>query len=186
MVSISNNAVLMFAAAHSIYTINAQSTPSNWRDIHEGYSGYPAGQMLEIALRRTHKDEKLEMFKWRAEFIAQLGVQPGPQVEREWESISAVPANTGDGTWTGMTLWENQQRWHDMGNMLWDGGNSPVVNGWLKTMNMTLLHVKPMTDDFDIHTLAQTNDEVLEMGILNYPTQDSSKTLTEINAVSSN
>jgi hypothetical protein len=46
--------------------------------------------MLEIALRRTHSD-KLEMFKWRSQFIAMLSAQPGPLVEREWHSIWAFP-----------------------------------------------------------------------------------------------
>ena len=60
--------------------------PANWRDVKDGVGGYPAGPMLEIALRRTHSD-KLEMFKWRSEFIAMLSAQPGPLVEREWHSI---------------------------------------------------------------------------------------------------
>lgn len=38
---------------------------NNWREIKEGVDGFPAGPMLEIALRRTHAD-KLEMFKWRS------------------------------------------------------------------------------------------------------------------------
>ena len=51
--------------------------PTNWRDIKDGVGGYPAGPMLEIALRRTLSN-KLEMFKWRSEFIAMLSAQPGP------------------------------------------------------------------------------------------------------------
>ena len=62
---------------------DASPLPANWRDIKDGVGGYPAGPMLEIALRRTHAD-KLEMFKWRSEFIAMLSAQPGPLVEREW------------------------------------------------------------------------------------------------------
>jgi hypothetical protein len=64
--------------------------PANWRDVKDGVGGYPAGAMLEIALRRTHSD-KLEMFKWRSQFIAMLSAQPGPLVEREWHSIWAFP-----------------------------------------------------------------------------------------------
>lgn len=74
----------------------------DWRNVLEGVDGYPAGNMLEIALRRT-QDDKIEMFKWRSEFIAMLGVQPGALVEREWKSLSASPPLTGAGTWTGMT-----------------------------------------------------------------------------------
>jgi hypothetical protein len=90
--------------------------PANWRDIKDGVGGYPAGPMLEIALRRT--SDKLEMFKWRSEFIAMLSAQPGPLVEREWHSIWGLPENLGAGTWTGMTWWENQQKWQNMANML--------------------------------------------------------------------
>lgn len=141
------------------------SLPDNWRDIKEGVDGYPAGPMLEIALRRTHSD-KLEMFKWRSEFISMLSAQPGPLVEREWRSISGIPANTGAGTWTGMTWWENQQRWQDMANMLFP---SPVTGNWLQTIHMTLVFVKPMDDTFDLRTLAQSGEEVLEMGLLVSP-----------------
>jgi hypothetical protein len=83
-------------------TIGSSQVPTNWRDIKDGVGGYPAGPMLEIALRHTHAD-KLEMFKWRSEFIAMLSAQPGPLVEREWHSIWGLPANTGAGTWTGRT-----------------------------------------------------------------------------------
>jgi hypothetical protein len=76
---------------------NLQSGSDDWRSVLEGVDGYPAGNMLEIALRRTQPD-KLEMFKWRSEFIAMLGVQPGPEVEREWKTISSWPPVTGGGT----------------------------------------------------------------------------------------
>ena len=142
------------------------AAPENWRDIKEGVDGYPAGPMLEIALRRTHSD-KLEMFKWRSEFISMLSVQPGSLVEREWHSISGIPANTGAGTWTGMTWWENQQRWQDMANMLFP---SPVTGNWLQTIHMTLIFVKPLDQDFDLRTLAQSGEEVLELGLLVFPT----------------
>ena len=102
--------------------------------------GYPAGPMLEIAVRHTHSD-KLEMFKWRSEFIAMLSAQPGPLVEREWHSVWGLPENTGAGTWTGMTWWENQQRWQDMANMLFP---TPVAEKWLQTLDMTLVFVKPL------------------------------------------
>ena len=148
----------------------ASRLAENWRDIKEGVDGYPAGPMLEIALRRTHSD-KLEMFKWRSEFISKLSAQPGPLVEREWRSLSGVPANTGAGTWTGMTWWENQQRWHDMANTVFP---SPVTNNWLQTINMTLIFVKPIDEDFDLRTLAQSGEEVLEMGLLVFPTRDPS------------
>jgi len=137
----------------------------NWREVKEGIDGYPSGPMLEIALRRTHAD-KLEMFKWRSEFISMLGVQPGAIVEREWHSISGIPQNTGAGTWTGMTWWENQQRWHDMANMLFP---SPVTGNWLKTINMTLIFVKPLDPRFDLRTLAQSENEILELGFLVFP-----------------
>ncbi|MEM9555696.1 MAG: hypothetical protein AAGC60_15680 [Acidobacteriota bacterium] len=138
----------------------------DWREIQEGVDGYPAGPMLEIALRRTHSD-KLEMFKWRSEFISMLSVQPGSQVEREWHSISGIPANGGAGTWTGMTWWENQQRWQDMANMLFP---SPVTASWLQTIHMTLVFVKPLDDDFDLRTLAQSGEEILELGLIAFPT----------------
>ena len=125
----------------------------------------PAGPMLEIALRRTHSD-KLEMFKWRSEFIAMLSAQPGPLVEREWHSISGIPADSGAGTWTGMTWWENQQKWQDMGNMLF---TTPVAAKWLQTLDMTLIFVKPLDSQFDLHTLAQSGAQVLELGLLVFP-----------------
>jgi hypothetical protein len=140
--------------------------PANWRDIKDGVGGYPAGPMLEIALRRTHAD-KLEMFKWRSEFIAMLSAQPGPLIEREWHSTWGLPENTGAGTWTGMTWWENQQRWQDMGNMLF---TTPVAANWLKTLDMTLIFVKPLDSSFDLHTLAQSGGQVLELGLLVFPT----------------
>lgn len=140
--------------------------PTDWRDIKDGVGGYPAGPMLEIALRRTHAD-KLEMFKWRSEFIAMLSAQPGPLVEREWHSISGQPENTGAGTWTGMTWWENQQRWHDMANMLFP---TPVAEKWLQTLDMTLVFVKPLDSTFDLRTLAQSGGQVLELGLLVFPT----------------
>lgn len=144
---------------------NASQLPANWRDIKDGVGGYPAGPMLEIALRRTHSD-KLEMFKWRSEFIAMLSAQPGPLVEREWHSTWGLPANTGAGTWTGMTWWENQQRWQDMGNMLFP---TPVAAKWMQTLDMTLVFVKPLDANFDLHTLAQSNGQVLELGLLAFP-----------------
>ena len=140
--------------------------PANWRDIKDGVGGYPAGPMLEIALRRTHAD-KLEMFKWRSEFIAMLSAQPGPLIEREWHSISGLPENTGAGTWTGMTWWENQQKWQDMGNMLF---TTPVAANWVKTLDMTLIFVKPTDKGFNLSTLAQSGDQVLELGLLVFPT----------------
>ena len=140
--------------------------PANWRDMKDGVGGYPAGPMLEIALRRTHSD-KLEMFKWRSEFIAMLSAQPGPLVEREWHSISSLPENTGAGIWTGMTWWENQQRWQDMANMLFP---TPVAEKWLQTIDMTLIFVKPLDNNFDLHTLAQSGGQVLELGLLVFPT----------------
>ena len=148
--------------------------PDNWREIKEGVDGYPAGPMLEIALRRTHGD-KLEMFKWRSEFISMLSAQPGPLVEREWRSIEGIPANYGAGTWTGMTWWENQQRWQDMANMLFP---SPVTGNWLQTIHMTLIFVKPLDEHFDLRTLAQSGDEVLEMGLLVFPTSGASAAST--------
>jgi len=142
--------------------------PESWRDIREGVDGYPAGPMLEIALRRTH-GEKLEMFKWRSEFISMLSAHPGPLVEREWKSIAGIPENSGAGTWTGMTLWDNQQSWHDMANALFP---TSVTSNWLKTINMTLIFVKPLDDEFDLRTLAQSGEEVLELGILAFPHSD--------------
>jgi hypothetical protein len=145
---------------------DSRHLPSNWRDIKDGVGGYPAGPMLEIALRRTHSD-KLEMFKWRSEFIAMLSAQPGPLVEREWHSLWGLPENTGAGTWTGMTWWENQQRWQDMGNMLF---TTPVAANWLKTLDMTLIFVKPLDKNFDLHTLAQSGEQVLELGLVVFST----------------
>jgi len=109
---------VIFAAAWlaSAAGQNNGTETNDWRLIQEGVDGYPAGHMLEIALRRT-QDDKMEMFKWRSEFITMLGVQSGPLVEREWNSQLAWPPLTGAGTWTGMTWWENQQSWHDMANM---------------------------------------------------------------------
>lgn len=146
----------------------ASQLPSNWRDIKDGVGGYPAGPMLEIALRRVHAD-KLEMFKWRSESIALLSAQPGPLIEREWHSTFSLPANAGAGTWTGMTWWENQQRWQDMANVLFP---TPVFDKWLKTLDMTLVFVKPLDDKFDLHTLAQSGDQVLELGVLAFPKSD--------------
>lgn len=140
----------------------------DWRSILDGRDGYPAGNMLEIALRRTQDDVE-EMFKWRSEFIAMLGVQPGPLVEREWKTLSSWPPITGGGTWTGMTWWENQQAWHDMANMIFP---SPVTGNWLGTINMTLCFVRPDDARFDIRTLAQSGTEVLELGIMAFPTSD--------------
>ncbi len=141
--------------------------PTNWRDIKDGVGGYPAGPMLEIAVRHTHSP-KLEMFKWRSEFIAMLSAQPGPLVEREWHSTWSLPANTGAGTWTGMTWWENQQKWQDMANVLFP---TPIAASWLKTLDMTLIFVKPLDSDFDLHTLAQSGGQVLELGLLAFPAQ---------------
>jgi hypothetical protein len=138
----------------------------DWRNVKEGVGGYPAGNMLEIALRRTQPD-KLEMFKWRSEFIAMLSVQPGPLVEREWKTVESWPPMTGAGTWTGMTWWENQQAWHDIANMIFP---STVISNWLATINMTLCHVRPDDPDFNIRTLAQASEQVLELGVLDYAT----------------
>ncbi|MGI4756042.1 MAG: hypothetical protein ACRYGF_04245 [Janthinobacterium lividum] len=139
--------------------------PADWRKIKDGVGGYPAGHMLEIAVRRTHSD-KLEMFKWRSEFIAMLSAQPGPLIEREWHSISGIPANTGSGTWTGMTWWENQQSWQDMANMVF---TSPVAAKWLQTLDMTLIFVKPLDKNFQLSTLSQSGSQVLELGLLVFP-----------------
>lgn len=157
--------LLSWLLSPSLALAEASTPPDDWREIKEGVDGYPAGPMLEIALRRTHSD-KLEMFKWRSEFISMLSVQPGSLVEREWHSISGIPANSGAGTWTGMTWWENQQSWQDMANMLFP---SPVTANWLKTIYMTLIFVKPLTEGFDLRTLAQSGDEVLELGLLVFP-----------------
>jgi len=155
-------------AATSSASVRAQNT--DWRAHLEGVDGYPAGNMLEIALRRTQPDKE-EMFKWRSEFISMLGVQPGPLVEREWKTLSSWPTMTGSGTWTGMTWWENQQAWHDMANMIFQ---SPVTANWLATINMTLCHVRPDDADFDLRTIAQSGSEVLELGIMAYPTDGES------------
>lgn len=157
----------LLLAACSIREAPAQvaptsSPPDGWRSVQEGVDGHIAGPMLEIALRRTHGD-RLEMFRWRSEFISMLSAQPGPLVEREWHSIEGTPENTGAGTWTGMTLWENQQSWHDMANMLFP---SPVTQNWLQTIHMTLVFVRPQDAEFDLRTLAQSGEEVLELGIL--------------------
>ena len=155
-------------AAHgqtSSRTIGTSQLPENWRDVKDGVGGYPAGPMLEIAVRRVHSD-KLEMFKWRSEFIALLSAQPGPLIEREWHSVLGLPANTGAGTWTGMTWWENQQRWHDMANVVFP---TPAAANWLKTLDMTLVFAKPLNSTFDLHTLAQSGGQVLELGVLAFP-----------------
>ena len=65
-----------------------------------------------------------------------------------------------------MTWWENQQKWQDMGNMLF---SSPVAAKWLQTLNMTLIFVKPLDTSFDLHTLAQSGTQVLELGVLVFP-----------------
>jgi hypothetical protein len=148
------------ALAQTPASAGSTELPANWRDIKEGVDGYPAGPMLEIALRRTHSD-KLEMFKWRSEFIAMLSAQPGPQVEREWRSIWGLPENSGAGTWTGMTWWENQQRWQDMANTLF---SSPVAEKWEKTIDMTLIFVKPLDNHFNLRTLAQSGAQVARNG----------------------
>ena len=140
----------------------------DWRNILDGVDGYPAGNMLEIAVRRTQPDKE-EMFKWRSEFISMLSVQPGPLVEREWKSLSSWPPLTGAGTWTGMTWWENQQAWHNMANMIFP---SPVTANWLATINMTLCFARPDDPEFDLRTLAQSGGQVLELGIMAYPTSN--------------
>ena len=155
--------------------------PADWRSIKEGVGGYPAGPMLEIALRRTHSD-KLEMFKWRSEFIAMLSAQPGPLVEREWHSVWGLPANTGAGTWTGMTWWESQQQWQDMGNMLF---STPVAANWMRTLDMTLVFVKPLDSDFDLRTLAQSGGQELELGLLVFPTSGADQPEKDLAAVRS-
>ena len=162
---ISLSAASTALAQNSASVTGSTELPANWRDIKDGVGGYPAGSMLEIALRRTLSD-KLEMFKWRSEFIAMLSAQPGPLVEREWHSIWGLPENLGAGTWTGMTWWENQQKWQDMANMLF---TSPVAEKWLQTLNMTLIFVKPLDNHFDLHTLAQSGAQVLELGLLVFP-----------------
>ena len=148
--------------------MGSSQLPANWRDIKDGVGGYPAGPMLEIAVRHTHSD-KLEMFKWRSEFIAMLSAQPGPLIEREWHSIWALPENTGAGTWTGMTWWENQQRWQDMANVVFP---TPVAANWEKTLDMTLVFVKPLNNSFDLRTLAQSGEQVLELGVLAFSASD--------------
>src|SRR5215467_9760207 len=85
---ISLSAASTALAQTSASVTGSTELPGNWRDIKDGVGGYPAGPMLEIALRRTLSD-KLEMFKWRSEFIAMLSAQPDPLVEREWHSIWA-------------------------------------------------------------------------------------------------
>jgi hypothetical protein len=162
---ISLSAASTALAQTSASVTGSTKLPANWREIKDGVGGYPAGPMLEIALRRTLSD-KLEMFKWRSEFVAMLSAQPGPLVEREWHSIWGLPENLGAGTWTGMTWWENQQKWQDMANMLF---TSPVAEKWLQTLNMTLIFVKPLDDHFDLHTLAQSGAQVLELGLLVFP-----------------
>ena len=162
--------ISLFAASTALAQTSASVTgstelPANWRDIKDGVGGYPAGPMLEIALRRTHSD-KLEMFKWRSEFVAMLSAQPGPLVEREWHSIWGLPENTGAGTWAGMTWWENQQKWQDMANMVFA---SPVTGKWLQTIDMTLIFVKPLDNHFNLRTLAQSGAQVLELGLLVFP-----------------
>jgi len=161
---ISLSAASTVLAQTSASVTGSTELPANWRDIKDGVGGYPAGPMLEIALRRT--SDKLEMFKWRSEFIAMLSAQPGPLVEREWHSIWGLPENLGAGTWTGMTWWENQQKWQDMANMLF---TSPVAAKWLQTLNMTLIFVKPLDNQFDLRTLAQSGAQVLELGLLVFP-----------------
>ena len=174
-ISICAMTICLVISAFTVNTANSQTSssapqssqlPANWREIKDGVGGYPAGPMLEIAVRHTHAD-KLEMFKWRSEFIAMLSAQPGPLVEREWHSVWSLPENTGAGTWTGMTWWENQQRWQDMANMLFP---TPVAAKWLQTLDMTLVFVKPFDDTFDLHTLAQSGGQVLELGLLVFPT----------------
>lgn len=146
--------------------------PADWRDVKEDIGGYPAGHMLEIALRRTTGD-KLEMFKWRSEFVAMLSAQPGPEIEREWHSISGIPKNTGAGTWTGMTWWRSQQDWQNMANIVFP---SPVTEKWLKTIDMTLIFVKPLDRNFNLGTVAQSGAQVLELGLLVFPDHDSAAT----------
>jgi hypothetical protein len=172
--------VCLFAAPIARAQTSASVTgstelPANWRDIKDGVGGYPAGPMLEIALRRTHSD-KLEMFKWRSEFVAMLSAQPGPLVEREWHSIWGLPENTGAGTWTGMTWWENQQKWQDMANMVF---TSPVAAKWLQTIDMTLIFVKPLDNHFDLRTLAQSGTQVLELGLLVFPDKGANEVAAE-------
>jgi len=162
---ISLSAVCPAPAQTSASDTGSTELPANWRDIKDGVGSYPAGHMLEIALRRTHSN-KLEMFKWRSEFIAMLSAQPGPLVEREWHSIWGLPENSGAGTWTGMTWWENQQKWQDMANMVF---TSPVAEKWLQTIDMTLIFVKPLDSRFDLHMLAQSGAQVLELGLLVFP-----------------
>lgn len=65
-----------------------------------------------------------------------------------------------------MTWWENQQRWHDMANMIFP---SPVTSNWLQTLHMTLIFVKPLDKKFDLRTLAQSDEQVSELGLLVFP-----------------
>jgi hypothetical protein len=53
-----------------------------------------------------------------------------------------------------------------MANMLF---TSPVAEKWLQTINMILIFVKPLDNHFDLHTLAQSGAQVLEMGLLVFP-----------------
>jgi len=175
--------LLTLSASHAVGQTSSPVDGSshlqtNWRDIKDGVGGYPAGPMLEIAVRHTQSD-KLEMFKWRSEFIAMLSAQPGPLVEREWHSTWGLPENTGAGTWTGMTWWENQQRWQDMANMLFP---TPVADKWLKTLNMTLIFVKPLDSDFNLHTLAQSGGQVLELGVLAFAASTAHETAANVSA----
>jgi hypothetical protein len=58
-----------------------------------------------------------------------------------------------------------------MGNMLF---TTPVAANWLKTLNMTLIFVKPRDNRFDLHTLAQSGAQVLELGLLVFPASGAS------------
>ena len=53
-----------------------------------------------------------------------------------------------------------------MGNMLF---STPVAANWLQTLDMTLVFVKPLDNNFDLHTLAQSGAQVLELGVLAFP-----------------
>jgi hypothetical protein len=75
-----------------------------------------------------------------------------------------------------MTWWENQQRWQDMANTLF---SSPVAEKWGKTIDMTLIFVKPLDNHFNLRTLAQSGTQVLEMGLLVFPANGANDTAAE-------
>jgi hypothetical protein len=54
-----------------------------------------------------------------------------------------------------------------MANLLF---STPVAENWLKTLDMTLVFVKPLDPNFDLHTLGQSGAQVVELGLLVFPT----------------